>query len=190
MKHADLPASLRRLVDQVNTLLAEGGDEPRLLSGVGEAMSTLVARDDWLDPAFARPHPEHYQQYLLYADPDDRYSVVSFVWGPGQRTPIHDHTVWGVIGMLRGAELAQSYEITADGTPRPLGEEVRLEPGSVEFVSPSIGDVHKVSNALDDRVSISIHAYGANIGKVKRHVFRPEGGPPREFVSGYSNAVQ
>ncbi|NIW25120.1 MAG: cysteine dioxygenase [Gammaproteobacteria bacterium] len=150
-------------------------------------MRTLVAKDDWLEPEFAEPHPKYYQQYLLYADPVDRFSVVSFVWGPGQHTPIHDHTVWGVIGMLRGAELTQNYEISGDGTPNPVAAEIELSPGDVEFVSPTIGDVHRVRNALDDRASISIHAYGANIGKVKRHVFPPEGGAPKEFVSGYAN---
>ena len=187
MPHTDLPAPLRRFVAEVSALVAADTEESRLLSDVGASMRTLVSRDDWLEPAFARPHHEYYQQYLLYADPGDRFSVVSFVWGPGQETPIHDHTVWGVIGMLRGAEVSQPYEV-ADGRPRARGEAIRLEPGSVEFVSPRIGDVHQVSNALGDQVSISIHAYGANIGKVKRHVFPPGGGAPKDFVSGYSNS--
>lgn len=188
MQDTDLAAPLKRFVDDVTALIGAESEESALLPRVGESMRALVAEDNWLDPAFAAPHPQYYQQYLLYADPDDRFSVVSFVWGPGQQTPIHDHTVWGVIGMLRGTERAQGYDIAGDGTPMPSGEEVTLHPGTVEFVSPTIGDVHKVRNALDDRVSISIHAYGADIGKVKRHVFPPEGGEPKEFVSGYSNA--
>ena len=187
MQETDLPASLRQFVNEATSAIETESEERRLLAKLGESMRALVANDDWLDPAFAQPHPEYYQQYLLYADPDDRFSVVSFVWGPGQQTPIHDHTVWGVIGMLRGAELAQNYEIAADGTPNPLSREIALSPGDVEFVSPTIGDVHRVRNALDDRVSISVHAYGANIGKVRRHVFPPEGGAPKEFVSGYAN---
>jgi 3-mercaptopropionate dioxygenase len=111
MNSDTLPAPLRRFVDETNTLLATEPDEDHLLPKLGESMRALVSKDDWLNPAFARPHPEYYQQYLLYADPADRFSVVSFVWGPGQHTPVHDHTVWGVIGMLRGAEIAQNYEI-------------------------------------------------------------------------------
>ena len=188
VKQSALPASLERFVDELNALLATESDERVVLASVGESMRTLVARDDWLDPAFAEPDHQHYQQYLLYADPEDRFSVVSFAWGPGQHTPIHDHTVWGVIGMLRGAELAQNYVIAADGIPKPAGEEIELLPGDVEFVSPTIGDIHKVRNALTEETSISIHAYGANIGKVRRHAFPPDGGAPKEFVSGYSNA--
>src|SRR5688500_12345669 len=174
-------------VDQVTALVDQGLAEPELHAAVREAMKHLVSRDDWLPDAMAKPHPQYYQQYLLYADPRDRFSVVSFVWGPGQKTPVHDHTVWGVIGMLRGSERACAYR-AQDGRMMPMGEEVVLKPGDVEMVSPSIGDIHRVSNAFDDRVSISIHAYGANIGKVRRHVFDEATAMPKEFVSGYANA--
>jgi predicted metal-dependent enzyme (double-stranded beta helix superfamily) len=166
-----------------------GGAEEALLPRVEALMRELVARDDWLDPAKARPHPQYYQQHLLHADASDRFSVVSFVWGPGQETPIHDHTVWGVIGMLRGAEQSQPYALDGDGVPRPAGAEELLRPGDVSCVSPRIGDVHRVRNAHGDRVSISIHAYGGNIGTIRRHVFPPEGGPAKAFVSGYSSGA-
>ncbi|KAA3634008.1 MAG: cysteine dioxygenase, partial [Proteobacteria bacterium] len=159
MIYTELPASLKQFVDSVTERLERDADESRFLPRVGESMRELVSRDNWLDPAYAKPHPEYYQQYLLYADPAGRFSVVSFVWGPGQHTPIHDHTVWGVIGMLRGAEIAQGYEIADGGVPRPSGGALRLSPGAVEYVSPRIGDVHDVRNAFDDRVSVSIHAY-------------------------------
>lgn len=183
-----LPAPLSRFVAAVEAALDLERDEAQLLPKVGDAMRALIATDDWLDAAYTQADARYYRQYLLHADPADRFSVVSFVWAPGQQTPIHDHTVWGVIGILRGAERTQRYALAARGVPQPIGPEHDLLPGSVEFVSPTIGDVHRVSNALADRVSISIHAYGANIGKVRRHVFPPEGGAPKEFISGYANA--
>jgi predicted metal-dependent enzyme (double-stranded beta helix superfamily) len=67
-----------------------------------------------------------------------------------------------------------------------LGAPVRLERGEVTAVSPSIGDYHRVSNALEDRPSVSIHVYGANIGAVRRSVYEPDG-TSKSFVSGYSN---
>ena len=181
------PPRLQAFVDEITALVDAGGDEPRILAGAKAAMARLVAQDDWLPVEVTKPHPQYYQQYLLYADPADRFSVVSFVWGPGQKTPVHDHTVWGVIGMLRGGERCVAYR-SDGGRMVPAGEEVALEPGDVEMVSPSIGDIHTVKNAYDDRVSISIHAYGANIGKVRRHVFDTQTGAAKEFVSGYSNA--
>ena len=182
-----IAAPLQRFVDELAALVDAGPDEARVLAGARAAMKELVARDDWLPDEVARPHPQYYQQYLLHADPRDRFSVVSFVWGPGQMTPVHDHTVWGVIGMLRGAEKAAPFR-QEGGRVVPAGDEVLMRPGDVEMVSPAIGDIHRVSNAYGDRVSISIHAYGANIGKVRRHVFDLQTGAVKEFVSGYANA--
>ncbi|MFA7503984.1 MAG: cysteine dioxygenase [Burkholderiaceae bacterium] len=161
------------------------------LSAIGESMRRLVSHDDWLPDAYARPHPEFYQQYLLHVDRDQRFSVVSFVWGPGQATPIHDHLVWGVIGVLRGSELVEAFDAhdTHDvHHVRSRGAPSRMNVGDVGFVSPTIGDIHRVSNAFDDRVSISIHAYGGDIGTIRRHVYTASGEPRKTFVSGYANA--
>jgi predicted metal-dependent enzyme (double-stranded beta helix superfamily) len=148
-------------------------------------LRALVAEDDWLPAAYAQPGPDRYRQYLLHRDPQARFSVVSFVWGPGQKTPVHDHTVWGLIGMLRGAEDEIRYVRDESGR-LTIAARARLVPGQVEAVSPSIGDIHQVSNGYDDRVSISIHVYGADIGSVSRHVYDAETGAPKDFVSGYS----
>lgn len=179
-------ARLREFVQELAALVQRRPDEPELLERGATLLRHLVARDDWLPAAYARAHADRYQQYLLHADALGRFSVVSFVWGPGQFTPIHDHTVWGLIGMLRGAEIAQPYAKTPEGRWAPEGASTRLLPGQVEAVSPRIGDVHRVSNALADQTSISIHVYGANIGSVERSVYL-EDGTRKPFVSGYSN---
>ncbi|MBC8746644.1 putative metal-dependent enzyme (double-stranded beta helix superfamily) [Paraburkholderia sp. WC7.3g] len=177
---------LRRFVGDIATLVDSGVNEAGLLEQGAHALRELIRVDDWLPDAYVQPSVERYQQFLLYADARERFSVVSFVWGPGQRTPIHDHTVWGLIGVLRGAEFAAPYARNGDGTLRQTGAEVRLEAGHVEAVSPGIGDIHRVRNAYDDRTSISIHVYGANIGAVRRSTYSPDG-PPKPFISGYSN---
>ena len=177
---------LRGFVLDFATLLDTGAAEAEILKTGGRLLGDLVRHDDWLPEAFAEPSPERYRQYLLHCDSAERFSVVSFVWGPGQATPVHNHTVWGLIGVLRGAEIGQSYAI-GDNALVP-GALARLEPGDVEAVSPTIGDIHKVSNAFDDKVSISIHVYGANIGAVERATF-DESGRPKRFISGYANAV-
>ena len=184
------PSSLERLrdfVSAVTRLVNESPSEADLLERLAPALRSLVSHDDWLPGELARPHAQYYQQNLLHADPLERFSVVSFVWGPGQETPIHDHTVWGAIGMLRGEEEAQGFVLDAAGRPVPHGEPVRLRPGSIETVSPRVGDIHRVRNACPDRVSISIHVYGANIGAVRRSVYAPDG-TRKPFISGYSNA--
>lgn len=172
-----------RLVERV------GNDEPRILDEGGKLLAELVGHDDWLPDACAQPHPQYYQQYLLHCDPLERFSVVSFVWGPGQKTPVHDHTVWGLIGMMRGAELCRRFELSPAGGPMTAHESSRLLPGDIDRVSPTVGDIHEVANAFDDRVSISVHVYGANIGAVRRHVFETATSTEKPFVSGYSGTT-
>ena len=158
--------------------------------GDGEKLlRELVVHDDWLPEEFAVPSKESYRQYLLYCDPLERFSVVSFVWQPGQRTPVHDHTVWGLVGVMRGEELCEEYADAVPGRPMKATGSHRVKPGDVDRVSPTIGDVHVVSNATADRTAVSVHVYGANIGAVRRHVFDAASGAPREFISGYHNSV-
>jgi predicted metal-dependent enzyme (double-stranded beta helix superfamily) len=180
---------LRNFVSDLQDVVLSSTTEQAALPRVAALLGSLIATDTWLPDAFAAPDPEHYRQYLLYADPGERFSVVSFVWGPGQQTPIHDHRVWGAIGVLRGAELATRYEITGNGRPLRAGDETRLEAGAIDLVSPRLGDIHRVRNALADRPSISIHVYGANIGLVERRAYDEVSGAARPFVSGYSSAV-
>lgn len=183
---ATIPAPLAAFVHDLSTLLRDGATGPDLLDQASAALERLLIDDRWLPDAYARPDPVHYRQYLLYRDPAERFSVVSFVWGPGQKTPIHDHTVWGLVGLLRGAEYSQRYVIDAAGVPRTQGAADKLLPGQVEILTPEAGDIHEVSNALPDAVSVSIHVYGADIGKVQRWVYPATGGT-KPFISGYSN---
>jgi len=175
-------ARLRSYVQAMTHLVERhGADEARMLDEGERLLRGLVSHDDWLPDEFAAPARESYRQYLLYCDPLERFSVVSFVWMPGHRTPIHDHTVWGLVGVMRGEERCD--EFSAD-IKKVNSHDVR--PGDVDRVSPRIGDVHVVSNA-GDKVAVSIHVYGANIGAVRRHTFDPATGAPKEFISGYHN---
>ncbi|BBN55189.1 cysteine dioxygenase [Pseudomonas chlororaphis subsp. aurantiaca] len=187
MTQARHPERLRAFIGALAELIDSNPREGDLLHRGGKLLAQLVSHDDWLPEDFARPDPERYQQYLLHADSRQRFSIVSFVWGPGQRTPIHDHRVWGLIGMLRGSEYSQGFARHSDGSLRVEGQRIQLLPGQVEAVSPKIGDIHQVSNAFDDQVSISIHVYGANIGAVRRAVYQADGSE-KLFISGYSNA--
>ena len=177
----------RKFVQDMTRLVERhGGDEPVMLDEGEKLLHELVAHDDWLPEQFAQPSPESYRQYLLHCDPLERFSVLSFVWQPGQKTPLHDHTVWGLVGVMRGEELCEEY---CAGRPMRKTGTHRVQAGDVDRVSPRIGDVHVVSNAAGDRTAISIHVYGANIGAVRRHTFDPASGMPSGFVSGYHNSV-
>ena len=177
---------LRDFVVALSGLVESAPGEPDILLAGSRLLKDLVAVDDWLPARYAEPSLNGYQQYLLHADSREKFSVVSFVWGPGQKSPIHDHTVWGIVGVLRGAEIEQRYSRASDGRFEGKGPPSRLERGEVTAVSPAIGDFHRVSNALEDRPSTSIHVYGANIGAVRRSMYELDG-TSKMFVSGYSN---
>ncbi|NBT73876.1 MAG: cysteine dioxygenase, partial [Betaproteobacteria bacterium] len=101
-KEADRLAPLRAAVQAFTALADAKADEARFLAEGRKILGDLIADDGWLEDDFRKTHPQFYQQYLLYCDPHQRFSIQSFVWGPGQATPVHDHTVWGLVGVLQG----------------------------------------------------------------------------------------
>jgi predicted metal-dependent enzyme (double-stranded beta helix superfamily) len=181
-------AKLLTFVKSLATVLEKHPSEEIIFSQGKILLENLIREDDWLPEAFSKPHPLYYQQYLLYADPLDRFSVVSFVWGPGQKTPLHNHTVWGMVGQLRGQERSANYYQRSDGSYK-ADESFVYKPGQVATVSPMTHDIHVVENDLSDQTSISIHVYGGNIGRIQRGVFDPITGVEKRFISGYANSV-
>lgn len=177
----------RTFIRELTLLADQRLDEPAMLQAAKPLMSDLISNDEWLPNAFARPDERTYQQYLLHCDPLERFSLVSFVWGPGQETPIHDHTVWGLLGVLRGSETSQRYQI-AEGAMQPEGALEILESGDIDMVSPTIGDIHKVKNGSLSKSSVSIHLYGGNIGAINRHAYARDANI-KTFRSGYSRNV-
>ena len=107
---------LRNFVTDMTKLISSESNEVGLLAGGKILLKKLVADDAWLPDAYAEPDQDSYRQNLLWCDPLERFSLVSFVWGPGQTTPVHDHTVWGLIGMLRGSEIGENFSAAPDGT--------------------------------------------------------------------------
>ena len=175
----DFVAGMTRLVERTQ-------DEPTILAEGRSLLAALLADDRWLPEAYSKADPGVYRQYLLHCDPLERFSVVSFCWGPGARTPVHDHTVWGLVGILRGAERCHEYEPEGPSAVRDLQRSHVMKPGNIEAVSPTVGDWHVVANEMTDATSVSIHVYGANIGAVRRHRVDAASGSIVDFVSGYS----
>lgn len=180
-------ARLRGFVQAMTRLADRDPPEEIWLTEGRRLLEDLIRQDDWLPEELARPGPT-YRQYLLHCDPLERFSMVSFVWGIGQRTPVHNHKVWGLVGMLRGAETSTTMH-PVPGGPMRTGQVDHLHPGEVVGVGSGEEDIHWVENAQADAPSISIHVYGGNIGAIARHSFDPDTSARKPFVSGYTNAV-
>jgi predicted metal-dependent enzyme (double-stranded beta helix superfamily) len=136
-------------------------DDPQ---AIADRLADLLAEDGWLAAEDRRPGTDSYRQHLLHVSPTRRFSIVALVWRPGQRTPIHDHIAWCVVGVLQGIERETRYRLVEDGTGRHLEpiDDVEAHRGHVEALIPPAEDIHLVEARGDD-LTISIHVYGADI---------------------------
>ena len=118
-----------------------------------------------LPPELTRRVEGHYARRLVHRDDARGYSIVAMTWGPGQRTPIHDHSgMWCVEGVWGGSIDVQQYELTESGD-----RGYRFEPrnsyeagvGSAGCLIPPY-EYHSISNPCD-RTAISLHIYGGEM---------------------------
>lgn len=182
-------APLDAFVGGMEALMQAGADEDTIFREGRSLLAGLIARDGWLPEALLEPDPAGYRIHLLHLDPARRFSVSAMVWGPGQGTPIHDHTVWGMVGVLRGRERCEEFgHLLEQGGPLVAGQVHDLAPGDIDLVSPTIGDIHRVSNALADSTSVSIQVYGGDIGSIERSRY-DDAGHATPFVSPYASCL-
>jgi predicted metal-dependent enzyme (double-stranded beta helix superfamily) len=140
---------------------------------IAACLRALLAEDDWLAAADRAPGTDSYRQHLLHVSPCRRLSIVSLVWLPGQRTAIHDHVSWCIVGVYRGVEREERYELVESGAGprlRPTGA-VYAPRGHVETLIPPDGDIHAVT-AAGRETAISIHVYGADIERLGSSIHR------------------
>jgi predicted metal-dependent enzyme (double-stranded beta helix superfamily) len=159
-----------------DSLEAFAADAERLLHdphAIGTRLGALLAYDGWLAPEHRVASQESYRQHLLHVSPCRRLSIVALVWLPGQRTPIHDHVSWCVVGVYEGRERETRYRAVEVDGERCLQEvgSVDAQPGHVEVIVPSVEDIHSVT-AVGLGPTISIHVYGADIGRLGSSIYR------------------
>ena len=184
-------APLDEFTRAVAQIVARAGEDADLLRAIAKQMQPLLADIRWLPPSHMAARQDRPEQHLLHLDAQRRFSVIAAVWGPGQGSPIHNHTTWGVIGVIDGAEIATAYNVQPDGSVAPFGPPRRLNVGDIDTVSPLIGDLHTVENAYSDRNSTSIHVYGGDIRAIERSIYRSDGSvnPFRSAGSGLAALV-
>jgi 3-mercaptopropionate dioxygenase len=180
---------LQTFIDDVALVVGDTDDEYEITKRVGERLSDLLASGYRLPPEFTRPSSEHHVNYPLYIAPDDRWSLAAVVWNVGQRTPVHGHETWGVVGIYSGAEREVRYvKPTAAESGRPLTSagECVWERGQVTVCCTTDDDVHSVA-AVGNEPTVGIHVYGGNIGTINRRLYDPATGEVRWFVSGWNS---
>lgn len=123
--------------------------------------------------------------YVVYRHdaPDGSCSLQVFVWPPGSRTCIHDHSSWGALCCVAGSVLEERYE-RLDDALRPeharLKEIWRLEWGPEDGIStvlPYDGGIHRIGNPTGEP-AISVHLYGPRLGELDGRDYDPS----RDYV--------
>lgn len=118
-----------------------------------------------------------------YEREDSSFSLKVFVWPPGTRTRVHDHSSWGAYICAWGAVLEERYERIDDGS---RFEHARLKKvwrlswspeDGASTVSPGDGGIHRVGNPGDE-TAVSVHLYGPRIGELDGRDYDPS----REYV--------
>ncbi len=180
--------ALQTFIDDVELVVGSTDDEHEITKRVGELLSALLASDYRLPPEVIRPSAEHHVNYPLYIAPGSGWSLASVVWNMGQRTPVHGHETWGVVGIYSGAEREIRYvKPTAAESGKPLtpAGEQEFNRGQVTVCCTTDDDVHAVV-AIGDAPTVGIHVYGADIGAIERRLYDPETGAVSWFVSGWN----
>ncbi|MFW6076021.1 MAG: hypothetical protein ACOC9Y_10525 [Chloroflexota bacterium] len=152
----------------------------------------LLQDMSWLEEKYREPVEGGIANYMLAKAPDDAWTVVSTVWWPGYGTPVHDHLIWGLVGVWKGLELEKRYHRLDDGSKPGYAklEEVDVnvnKPGDVSLLIPPDEDYHLIRNDQDEP-SYSIHIYGGSLDGVLRHSYDLETNEVKEFRSKYNIA--
>lgn len=114
-------------------------------------------------------------ELLLYADGARLFSLRLFLWDPGEYTPVHDHSSWGVIGPVSGELEAINYRREDDGSREGYArlvevERVRLRPGETGYTLPLNEGIHATGNPTQESM-LSLSLYGNPL--------------PRKYIHGF-----
>ena len=156
--------ALREFTSRMDEAVAHDPSASARAAAAARFLPDLLAQPDFLEDKYRQGSRERYTQHVVHVHDDGAYSVVALVWLPGQRTPIHDHRCWCVVGVLQGTEREVRYHLVTDGAEEFLTEhgEHRNPPGSVSVLVPPEENIHLVENT-GDGTAISIHVYGDDI---------------------------
>ena len=140
-----------------------------------ELQVAIRAQRVTLSERFHRVRPEGYARRLLHRNDDLGYTAVVMTWGPGQRTPLHDHAgIWCVEGVVSGQMDVTQFDLVEESADKYRFEAkgcVRASVGSAGCLIPPF-EYHILANALETP-SITLHVYGGEMTTC--HVFEPAG---------------
>ncbi len=163
-----MQSQLQQLIRHLDAAVAAPAQE--LPGAVTAALGNAVAGGKWLLPEQQRAGQDHYTRHVIYADPEDRYTIVSIAWGSGQQSPIHAHHTWCGVAVYCGTVVETFYEIAGNNAPPLALRSMVRESGTLSFDGDLKG-IHRIANATQD-VAVSIHVYGVGGARITTDVNR------------------
>ena len=171
MSTASTPTfSLQDYVQTIGDVLDRRPANKVIIREVSLATKRLVADDRWLEERFRVGSPDCYTRHLLHKDPNNRFVVLALVWQPGQMTPIHDHSCWGVMGIVANMLEEVCYDRLDDGSRADFAELEQsrgtdVGQGGVAYLLPPYEEIHRIGNT-SDKPTISLHVYGRDLDEI------------------------
>lgn len=155
-------AGKERLVSRIDSAIS-GDCSFEITTCLRKALCECIA-----DPEIRLPDevfkviPGHYARREVFTHPTRGYSMIAMTWGPGQGTPIHDHSgMWCVEGVWSGCIEVVSYQLGEQRDDRFRF----IEAGSIIAGCGSAGSLippheyHTIANNDPVKAAVTVHIY-------------------------------
>jgi len=172
-----VPPPLKRFIWDVQSMVELAESEREILLIGKDLMARLIADEDWLPAVFAAACPAEGRQFLIYRDGLERFAIVSTILWGGVALSIAKPALWELTGVLAGANSRQSLDsVPEEGVQANATRGAALlQAGALAAYGSRSGDHVQLSNSLPDQVSLTLHVYGGEIGKLTCRPFAPDG---------------
>jgi predicted metal-dependent enzyme (double-stranded beta helix superfamily) len=171
-------AVLREFVETCRSALdaADVADAPEVAERVAAALRPLLADADVLSAEVEALRPPGGGPAVVHRSDD--LTVLGLAVPAGFVSPVHDHTIWAVVGIYAGDEDNVFYRRGDDGITE-TGRAV-LRCGEVLALPPDA--VHRIANSGTDTMR-AVHVYGGDLFATHRSQWDDETGEQRPFGS-------
>lgn len=152
--------------------ISSGSDMDEINTKGRDALNRLVKNPDFLTDILSHmalnKDPEPFippdiNGICILRDKEHRFSLYLYIWEPYTPYPIHDHGSWGIVeclaGRIKETRWEQASSIDENTVMLKKISEGILEKGKSTFVNPIDAGIHSMQ-PLDNKVALSIHAYG------------------------------
>ncbi len=171
-----MPAELNALTQRWSTFFEAEKQTDARINMVRDELPALLANRTLFTQLIenitrGRPYPDikttaaFETEIILYLHPKRFFSIRMFLYAPGEFTPIHDHSSWGVTGTVNGTLGVLQYRRLDDGRTKGVAKieknaERRMVCGETEITQPLNEGIHQTGNPTGAPI-IMISVYGS-----------------------------